>query len=80
MPENSKNVKIGQLIALMVDLDDDWQNVTIPSEATASADAPVPSTKPAAPPPPPPPVSSATPPAAVAVQSNGEIIKEIYAL
>ncbi|CAI9722911.1 dehydrogenase X component, mitochondrial-like [Octopus vulgaris] len=79
MPENSKNVKIGHLIALMVDLDDDWQNVTIPTEVTASTDAPVPSPKPAAPPPPSP-VSSATSPAAAPVQSNDEIIEEIHAL
>ncbi|XP_036359074.1 pyruvate dehydrogenase protein X component, mitochondrial isoform X2 [Octopus sinensis] len=77
MPENSKNVKIGHLIALMVDLDDDWQNVTIPTDVTASTDAPVPSPKPAAPPPP---VSSATSPAAAPLQSNAEIIEEIHAL
>eukprot|EP00106_Octopus_bimaculoides_P017756 XP_014785198.1 PREDICTED: pyruvate dehydrogenase protein X component, mitochondrial-like [Octopus bimaculoides] len=80
MPENSKNVKIGHLIALMVDLDDDWQNVTVPAEVTASTDAPVSSTKPAAAPPPPPPVPSATSPAAAPVQSNAKIIEEIHAL
>ncbi|GAB1598698.1 pyruvate dehydrogenase protein X component, mitochondrial-like [Argonauta hians] len=77
MPENSKNVKIGQLIALMVDLDDDWQNLTIPVDEPVTQ---TPSTKPAPPPPTPSVAPSLVSPAAAPIQSNAEIIQEIYSL
>lgn len=48
MPEGSKDVKIGQLIALIVDEGEDWQNVTIPVEGAEDS---VPSPAAAAPPP-----------------------------
>ncbi|XP_060085340.1 pyruvate dehydrogenase protein X component-like [Ylistrum balloti] len=37
MPENSKDVKVGTLIALMVEEGDDWQNVEVPADAGAAA-------------------------------------------
>jgi dihydrolipoamide dehydrogenase-binding protein of pyruvate dehydrogenase complex len=54
-PENSTEVKIGTLIAIMVEEGDDWQNVEIPAETeppaeqtaqTSAASSPSPSTAP----------------------------------
>lgn len=36
-PENSKDVKIGTLIAVMVEEGDDWQNAEIPAEEVDAA-------------------------------------------
>lgn len=36
-PENSKDIKIGTLIAVMVEEGDDWQNVEIPAEEADTA-------------------------------------------
>lgn len=49
MPEGSKDVKIGQLIALIVEEGEDWQNITIPVEGAEDSTL---SPTAAAPPPP----------------------------
>ncbi|RUS83566.1 hypothetical protein EGW08_008672 [Elysia chlorotica] len=59
IPDNTKNVKVGTLIALMVEEGDDWKNVEIPAEAATPAAA--------AQPPPPPAHAPATPTAASSV-------------
>ena len=51
MPEDSKDVKIGTTIALMVNEGEDWKDVTIPASAAEEAPSD----------PPPTPVSQATP-------------------
>ena len=62
MEEGSRNVRLGTLIALMVDEGQDWKQVEIPPPAAAAppathaAAAPV--VPPAAPPPPPPPTQA----------------------
>lgn len=38
-PENSKNVKVGSLIALMVEEGEDWQNVEVPADVTTDQPA-----------------------------------------
>lgn len=35
MPEGTKDVKIGTLIALTVEIDEDWKTVEMPDSATA---------------------------------------------
>ncbi|GFO01081.1 dihydrolipoamide acetyltransferase component of pyruvate dehydrogenase complex [Plakobranchus ocellatus] len=40
VPENTKNIKVGTLIALLVEEGDDWQNVEIPAGADKPATAP----------------------------------------
>lgn len=46
MPENSTDVKVGTLIALMVDEGDDWQNVEVPADAGAPPPSPAASESP----------------------------------
>jgi len=41
MPENSENVRVGTLIALLVEEGDDWKNVEIPEVTVESTPAPV---------------------------------------
>lgn len=59
-PDNTTNIKIGTLIALVVEPGGDWQNVSIPVEEVPPAQAPVPSAGTATP--------SSTGPSAVARQ------------
>ena len=40
MPENSQNVVVGTLIAMMVEEGDDWQNVKIPESSTTPTATP----------------------------------------
>lgn len=42
-PDNTTNIKIGTLIALVVEPGSDWQNVSIPVEEGPPTQAPVPS-------------------------------------
>lgn len=37
MPDNSTDVKVGKLIALIVDKGEDWKNVEVPKTEAASA-------------------------------------------
>lgn len=63
MPEGTKDVKIGTLIALTVETDQDWKSVEMPDTVAASAAAPKPAPSPAGAPASAPPASaSATPP------------------
>ena len=53
-PDNSADIKVGTLIALMVEEGDDWQNVEVPGEASGA----------------PTPTAAATPPPAAAVSTG----------
>lgn len=45
MPEGTKDIKVGTLIALTVEADEDWKTVEIPESASAQAlSTPAPST------------------------------------
>ena len=73
--EGTADVKIGRLIALLVEEGEDWENVTIPVQGVEDSS---PSPAAAAPPPPPPAAAPAAAPA-VDVVSKAEI-EEIHAL
>lgn len=46
VPEGSKDIKIGELIALLVDPDEDWKSVEAPSASASSPAAASPSAAP----------------------------------
>ncbi|XP_046364149.2 pyruvate dehydrogenase protein X component-like [Haliotis rufescens] len=75
VPDNTKDVKIGTLIAVMVEEGDDWQNVEIPAHTA-------PDTGPPAPPTPPPSTPSpvATPAAAATTAASASVSsKDLHA-
>ncbi|XP_052801842.1 pyruvate dehydrogenase protein X component, mitochondrial-like [Mya arenaria] len=44
-PENTTDIKVGALIAIMVEEGDDWQNVEVPAETEAAPSSPAPPTQ-----------------------------------
>ncbi|WAR02143.1 ODPX-like protein, partial [Mya arenaria] len=44
-PENTTDIKVGTLIAIMVEEGDDWQNVEVPAETEAAPSSPAPPTQ-----------------------------------
>ena len=58
-PDNSADVSVGTLIALVVDEGDDWQNVQVPASAEAAPKSSAPASPPPAVAPPPPPAAPA---------------------
>ena len=59
-PDDSKNIRVGTLIALLVDEGDDWQNVEVPQDVPSPAAPAAGAAQTAAPP-------AATPPPALGV-------------
>ena len=68
-PENSSEVKIGTLIAIMVEEGDDWQNVEIPAETEQQAPESAPT----------PAVSTPTPAPSTTTQTSDTSLQDLHA-
>ena len=72
-PDNSADVAVGTLMALMVDEGDDWQNVEVPAGVEAAPKAAAAGSAPSSPPP-----AAAPPPPAAPAAVTGTTLKAFY--
>ena len=72
-PDNSADVTVGTLIALMVDEGDDWRNVEVPAGVEAAPKAAAAGSAPSSPPP-----AAAPPPPAAPAAVTGTTLKAFY--
>ncbi|XP_076230934.1 dihydrolipoyllysine-residue acetyltransferase component of pyruvate dehydrogenase complex [Calliopsis andreniformis] len=81
VPEGAKDIKVGALIALTVEVDEDWKTIEVPSSATAPsagappASAPASTTPPSAAAEPPPGQNNVSMPALSPTMTTGVIVK-----